>query len=735
MTANTSTSLTDSRLSAIDNYIKAGFALFPCYPNGVPKESEDGWRATVCDQDLNPEDLGEVYGLNLSSDILVLDVDPRRYERDEDGNLIDEFRKLCAELKLPKLETFIVATGGGGYHVYFTKPSGYPVRPYLKKLGYGALEAKSEKQYVIGAFSKRSDHKAPYTVARGSVDQIMEAPKALLEFIHYDKSETEQKEELFDESEAVRQRFVQFLMTTAPAIEGNGGDQVTYNAACEGKDYGLPEVVCFELMRDYFNPRCSPEWEVDKLKQKVNNAYQYSQSSIGSRNAAHDFESIETDSTSRAREPEDDIPTHLWDQNFTAKGEPKGLISTLSNVVNFLCLPKLTTPTGLIDNPLRGLVRFNEFSQQMEVVKAPPWRRAGTGITWQDHDTLSLKLWLAHNCNFSSVATITINEAVQVIARFRTYHPVRSYLESLTWDGRPRLDNFLPWYAGSPNNIYTREIGKNTLIAAVARVMEPGCQHDHMLVLEGAQGTGKTSFVRVLGGDWYNDPTIDTKSKDTVIEAIGTWFMEAAEMEVARREDVQALKKFITKVEDKIRLPFEKYTVRLPRQFVMIGTVNPEMSTGYLKDRTGNRRFWPVPAPNVKLEMLKRDRDQLFAEAFDRYKRGEKWHITDPTLEAVARGEQSARLENEVWKELIHDWLTMNTDQVEYDITTHWIATNILNISPSRITVHDQRRICVAMDQLGYVRKDAYRKGRYIKVWIPRSQSDLYDLIKPETNE
>jgi hypothetical protein len=108
---------------AIDNYIKAGFALFPCWPNGVP--SVVGWRETVCEPDLNAEELGEVYDLNLPSNILVIDVDPRRYERDVDGNLLDELRKLCAELDLPKLDTFIVATGGGGYHIYTLPESTY----------------------------------------------------------------------------------------------------------------------------------------------------------------------------------------------------------------------------------------------------------------------------------------------------------------------------------------------------------------------------------------------------------------------------------------------------------------------------------------------------------------------------------------------------------------------------------------------------------------------------------
>ena len=703
------TSNTLTRLKG--EYLAAGFALFPCVTE-TKAPALAGWRLTVNEPLQDLEQLGETFGINLSDEDFILDVDPRRFV---DG--VNQLTQLWAELNLPTpCQTFIVTTGGGGCHVYFKKPANVQLRQRVP--GYDAIEIKTAGRFVIGAESLHPSG-ARYTVTRLSPHSIAAAPENLIEFCKQDDSAVRQGEEFFSDDEATKIRFRSYALRCAPAIQNSGGDATTYELACEGKSYGLSEDACFEIMLDVFNPRCEPEWTADELREKVSNAYNYSRSSAGALHPSTDFIPLE-----QAPRRINETPWEIkWD--WTQVGETLEYRNSIINVVNFFNVPTWNTQGQEYPNPLLGLVQYNLFSNNIEFTRNAPWHRnSETAEFWSDQDTTELNV-LLNRQNFRPTVNI-LDSGVLIAARLRQSHPIRDYLNSLKWDGTPRLDRLLPTYAGTADTPYTREIGKNTLRAACARVMEPGCQHDHVLVLEGAQDLGKTNFVRVLGGKYFADPNLDPRGRDTAESLMGCWIIEAAEMSFARQKDVDDIKGFITRTVDRVRLAYARRSQNIPRQMIMIGTANVG-TDGYLRDRTGNRRFWPVVCTKIDNVALKRDRDQLFAEAFFRYEQGEKFYITDKTITGMAKEEQDKRVQTEAWSDIIAEFLNRLGTSTPKFITSEFIYYSALALNPGQVSHVVKVRVGNAMQELGYERQKSYDSTIHKQRWHwKKISSDRY---------
>lgn len=289
---------------------------------------------------------------------------------------------------------------------------------------------------------------------------------------------------------------------------------------------------------------------------------------------------------------------------------------------------------------LAGLVRFNEFAGRVELTGSPPWRKAEPGTEWSDADDVDLQAWLQLR-GFDVRARNTVADCVSRVARDNPRHPVREWLASLTWDGQARLTHWLPDYLGAEGPLaYLEAVGPAFLISAVARVMRPGCQADHVLTLEGAQGCGKSSAVRTLGWPWITEGIPDLASKDAALHLAGVWIVEISELAAVRRTDsIEHVKAFLTRNVDRYRPPYGRRTVDVPRQCVFVATTN---EAAYLRDPTGNRRFWPVRCTDIDLAALERDRAQLWAEARARYDAGEPWHLTAAAA-GIAASEQDAR--------------------------------------------------------------------------------------------
>lgn len=224
------------------------------------------------------------------------------------------------------------------------------------------------------------------------------------------------------------------------------------------------------------------------------------------------------------------------------------------------------------DPRLKGKLRLNLFSGRIDVAGEMPWRRPGTSGTWSDDDAAQLRIYLEPF--FGKLAKNDILDAVAAAASDQAYHPVRDYLNSLAWDGTPRLDALFIDYLGAADTAYTRAVTRKAFVAAVARAMTPGCKYDTMLVLVGAQGRHKSTILAKMGGDWFSDSLRTFGDKDAMETIQGTWLNEVAEMQAMAKAEVDAVKMFLSKTNDYYRAAYGRYTADRARQCVFFGTTN-----------------------------------------------------------------------------------------------------------------------------------------------------------------
>jgi predicted P-loop ATPase len=319
---------------------------------------------------------------------------------------------------------------------------------------------------------------------------------------------------------------------------------------------------------------------------------------------------------------------------------------------------------------LAGLVKFNEFSLETELTRGAPWQ--STKVTcWSEPDDTQLTAWLqAAGIKVRSRGAVA--DTVAVVARQHAYHPVRDYLQALQWDGEKRLQIWLAEYLNATGSVeYLAAVGTRFLISAVARIMEPGCQADHVLVLEGRQGIGKTSAARALAKrpEWFAGNLPDIHSKDAALQLAGRWIVEIAELKAIRNSQVEATKTFITETRDTFRPPYGRRTAQFPRQCVFIATTN---ESEYLRDRSGNRRYWPVRCTKVDVAALTRDCDQLYAEALHLYRHGVAWHLTDDEIR-LALAQQQERVHVTELEQDVQAYLdTVKADEVTVREVLHY---------------------------------------------------------------
>ena len=324
----------------------------------------------------------------------------------------------------------------------------------------------------------------------------------------------------------------------------------------------------------------------------------------------------------------------------------------------------------------------------------------------RDADVSDLREYVQHY-GFPRINRDISHEAADKRARELSYHPVRRWLDGLKWDGAPRLGGWLARYLGSTSNReYLSAIGPMFLISMVARIYEPGCKVDYMLVLEGPQGETKSQVCAILAGEWFSDDLPDIHAKDAKQHLRGKWLIEIAELSAFSRAETEAFKAFITRTEEKYRPPYGRLEVSEPRQCVFVGTTNKET---YLKDDTGGRRFWPVNVGKIDLKGLRRERDQMFAEAVESYRQGVHWW-PEPTFERrVIKPEQEGRYEADVWEEDIREYVK-GQDRV----TVTQIARLALGFDViAKVGTADQRRIAAVLKSLGGWKPGRDYRGRF----------------------
>jgi predicted P-loop ATPase len=332
-------------------------------------------------------------------------------------------------------------------------------------------------------------------------------------------------------------------------------------------------------------------------------------------------------------------------------------------------------------------------------------------------ESLFNHLWLDLETRFGFRPTRELFDIiVRDVADQAKFHPVRDYLASLKWDGVKRIDNWLHIYGGAEENEYTNAVGRLFLLAAVRRARHPGCKFDELLVLESPQGHNKSSALRALcpDEDWFTDDfPLGIDSKQVIERTAGKWIIEAAELVNMRKAQVEQLKSFLSRQTDgPVRLAYERQSTEISRQFVVVGTTN---AAAYLKDYTGNRRFWPVRVRMFNVALIDRDRDQIWAEAAQRDSDGESIRL-DPKLYADAGAQQERRRTEDPWEPVLTQAIEDNHDAKQrFTSEELW---QLLNIPLERRDERGADRISAVMQSHGFRRNVPVRRGdKIIKGW------------------
>lgn len=327
---------------------------------------------------------------------------------------------------------------------------------------------------------------------------------------------------------------------------------------------------------------------------------------------------------------------------------------------------------------------------------------------WTDTDSARTAAWLSSVADLD-VGTVIVDQAVEAVAERAAFHPVREYLRDLQWDGEPRIGTWLSVHFGAEPTRYAEAIGARWLISAVARVMEPGVQADCMLILEGRQGSGKSTGVAALCPDaaWFHGTALDLGSKDAFQALRSKWLVEWQELDAMRGREATRVKAFVSASSDYYRASYARRALDYPRQCVFFGTTNEDV---YLQDHTGNRRFWPVrtSGADVDRDAIRAVRDQLWAEAVEWYADGKAWHVDTAELRALCAAEQADREVRDPWVGYARSWALARRDR---GITTEELLREGLEINSTHVNRAFETRAGQVLRALGFTDVRQVREG------------------------
>ena len=382
-----------------------------------------------------------------------------------------------------------------------------------------------------------------------------------------------------------------------------------------------------------------------------------------------------------------------WRDNLIIKIKDDGTETVLSRVHNLILI--LTNA-----NEFRGRIVLNEFSEQML-------------IDGQDTDdvgpilikTVIEKNWISHE----RINTRDVDEAIRVVAKSNKIHPVREYLESLIWDGVERIDDFFPDICGARKDDYHMDASRSLFVSSVARILDPGCRVHLMTILISPQGFGKTTLWKVLFGEWCSELTSSLDDKDFYIGLRGVWCMDFAELDAFSKADTSRIKRIITSPDDSYRSVYGKNYQKHKRQCILVGgTNNPQ----WLSDVTGGRRFLPINVEHeIDTDVVAGIRDQLWAEAVVRFRRGDPWWtVRDAEIH------QDAVYVEDSWEEIISDWIQR---QFKTETTIAEVLERALKIEPGRQGRPEQTRAGSALRRLGWIPRKGTISGARVMIYRP----------------
>jgi predicted P-loop ATPase len=519
--------------------------------------------------------------------------------------------------EMPDTLTQVSGSQSGGHWIYRLQPHQDAGKITDRRLPGMSIDVKVRGQFVAAPSLHASGHR--YRWAEGHLMEPAPLPDHLYARLC---KPTEPTRPQVSESGPSLERVRRYVAKMDPAIAGQGGHNAAYRAACFIVGQGLSEDDELAVFYEY-NDRCEPPWSNAELLHKLRDA--------------------------RRNSTTQPLPDEGWKNALRFK-DRKGvpvIAQTVSNAVIVL----------RHDPRWRGRIRKDNFILNISVTD-PPWADVYAPITraqhWRDSDTSRLQAWLQDNYDLDLTVT-DLDAAVVLVAEANEHNSARDWFESITWDGVNRVDTWLTRYIGSGSGPYVSAVGRWWLISAVARVYKPGCKADHMLILYGDQGVGKSSAAGLLAGpEWFSDSPVPIGSKDAYLALQGKLIVEMAELDSVNRAEASAVKGFISAQTDCFRPPYGRRNVDVPRQCVFIGSTNHiEM----LRDETGDRRFWPVTCGNeIDRAGIQRDREQIWAEAVALYKAGERWHPFTAEERRLCKEAQTTHQSRHPWTDKILDW-------------------------------------------------------------------------------
>lgn len=635
------------------------------------------------------DEVRDVFGSHLGNiGIYLGGTDPPCVVLDFDGPPGLQIRdELAAAAMLPR--TLTARSGSGGEHRVYRFASRHdPGSVSDRRVGVG-WDVKRSGQFVAAPSRHASGGAYEWTDAV----PIAELPDDLYERIR--KLAAPPPASIGTSDMAARARA--YVDKMPPAISGSGGHAATFAVARKlVQDFRLGAGDAWGILCEY-NRRCEPPWSEKDLRHKLEDALRAHTSNPVEDRPRPAWASPPAASGSAPHATGGGgnggggvMPSAapdwrgqlLWTESRT--GKPR-LVQHHENVVRILQLHPAW----------RGKIRYDEFRRRTVVVN-PPWsafaRPHESEPTWDDEDATRLAGWLRTEFHAYAFAPSVLDceRAVDVVARVHGWHPVRDYLTGLAWDQVTRLAKMGPVYFAAAADDYTANVFRWWMISAVARTLSPGIKADHILILEGSQGIGKSTALSVLAGEWFSDTPIDLNSKDAYAQIRGKWIVELAELDSLFKATASRAKTFFSSPKDDYRPAYGRHQREQRRQCVFAGSVNEGV---YLHDPTGARRYWPVRCGALDIEGLRRDRDQLWAEAVWWYREGARWWPVGKAENATLAEEQEARTAQDDWQEKIERYLAKGLVAV----SSAELMEHALNIEPRDWTRAAQMRVGVIM--------------------------------------
>ncbi len=676
-----------------------------------------------------------------ASGFFVLDVDT-----DHDGNLtLAELEEEHGELPL----TVQAETGSGGSHYLFALPD-FEVTNSAGKVGKG-LDIRGTGGQIVVAPSKSL--KGPYRWVHSPFDtEIADAPEWLLELIETEApaattTKAPARVVFPPASPEVLEQAREALEKHGPAIDGEGmggGLHTVMAAAMLTHDFALTDEEAWPLLCEW-NETCQPPWDIeadggdDSLRERLRRGRKYGKGEYGTKRTADAVRTArawidtwrnEGEDSDKALELVAKIRALKFDDPAKRAVVEKELSISTGIGVRALALPPAhlkaeakieTGPTATYDFDIspagvphsnlanvhqvlqkeKRVIWFDEFLQKVLVDDGDKPRE------WSDIDDARLARHMQRNLGMIKVSPQQVNTAVHDYAHLHKRDSVRDAFEGLKWDGNKRIALFFKRGLGAADNEYSRAASANFWKSMVVRVLRPGAKVDTMVVLEGPQGLKKsTAWQAAVGSELFAESSESIQSKDFFQALPGKLLVEIGEMDGFSKADVTAVKRVLSCQVDRYRPSYGRAAMDFPRRGIFVGSTNKD---DWQRDDTGGRRFWPIRAEKIDVEWITAVREQCVAEAIAAIKAGETWW--EMPL-AATEAEQEERRQLDPWEDLIAEGVG-NMPEVG---VLH-VLKNICNLPEAQMDRGAQMRVGSILKRLGYVRAQAWRDGKSIKIW------------------